>query len=384
MKQYWDVFWIALRLGCISFGGPTAHMSYFRDEYVEKRKWMDEKSYADVVALANFLPGPASSQVGMAMGITRGGLTGGILAWLGFTLPSMIILMLFAMFVQAPLTQASWIHSLKLVAVVVVAQAVFEMGKKLAPDRMRQTLLLAVTVSIFLFPSSYTQLFALIGSGIVGYIVYNGYEETSKSEIVSLSKRTGLLAFTSFFGLLVLLPLLRTVVSSKLFALFAIMYRTGSLVFGGGHVVLPLLEQEIVRNGWMSKDLFLAGYGLTQAVPGPLFTFATYIGAVTHGFWGAIVATIGIFLPAFLLIVDGLSSWNTMRQNKVLRPALLGINAGVVGILLAASYDPIFIGAVKTTMDIVLVFLYFMLLHVWRLSPWMVVAIAFICGFMSF
>ncbi|WP_129726958.1 chromate efflux transporter [Ectobacillus funiculus] len=381
MKQYTNIFWTALRLGCTSFGGPAAHIGYFRREYVERQKWLDEKSYADIVALANFLPGPASSQVGIAIGMVRGGFLGGLLAWLGFTLPSVLILTSFALFVHEQTAQAGWIHSLKLLAVAVVAQAVFEMGKKLAPDAVRQTIVLAAAASLFLFPSSYMQLIVIGVSGIVGYLVYRE-EEAGITNITAffVSRKTGIFSLILFFTLLFGLPFLCTFVSSPLLVLFDTMYRSGAFVFGGGHVVLPLLETEIVDSGMMKKELFLAGYGVTQAVPGPLFTFSSYIGASLYGVMGAIVATIGIFLPAFLLILGGLPFWNALRGHSSMRSALLGINAGVVGILLAALYDPIFKSSVMTMIDAVLVLLYFALLSVWRLPSWLVVGVAFGCG----
>ncbi|MFX3624061.1 MAG: chromate transporter [Ectobacillus sp.] len=381
MKKHWHVFWTAFRLGCTSFGGPAAHIGYFHNEYVKKKQWLDEKSYADLVALANFLPGPASSQVGIGIGTMRAGIAGGFLAWLGFTLPSVLMLSIFAMIMQTyQLQAAGWIHSLKLIAVAVVAQAVFEMGSKLAPDRIRQTIVLGAAAAVLSASFVYTQIIVLLISGIVGYIVYRKEEGEFESSAFSISKKAGSIAFLLFFGLLFLLPILRPLIASPLFTVFDIMYRTGSLVFGGGHVVLPLLEQEIVKGGLMDKELFLAGYGLTQAVPGPLFTFSSYIGAVTHGVPGIIVATIGIFLPAFLLIIGGLSFWSAMRRNKAIRPALLGINAGVVGILLASLYDPIFTSTVKKPADFIFILLYFALLRIWKVPPWLIVALALIIG----
>ncbi|WP_028398839.1 chromate efflux transporter [Ectobacillus panaciterrae] len=382
MKQYWNVFWTAFRLGCTSFGGPAAHIGYFRNEYVTKRKWLDEKSYADLVALANFLPGPASSQVGIAIGTMRAGIIGGFFAWLGFTLPSALVLALFAMLVKTyRLDGAAWIHSLKLVAVVIVAQAVFDMGKKLAPDRIRQTIILGAAAAVLWFSTPYMQIIVLLLSGIIGYMAYRKTADTTEEKVsFVLSKRAGGIAFFLFFALLFLLPVAGASISSPMLQLFDIMYRTGALVFGGGHVVLPLLENEIVRTSLMNKEIFLAGYGLTQAMPGPLFTFSSYIGTTMYGIGGAATAVIGIFLPAFLLIIGGLSFWNTMHHNKIIRTALVGVNAGVVGILLAALYDPIFTSSVKTVIDAVLVLVYFALFSIWKLPPWALVLVALLCG----
>ncbi|MCP8970883.1 chromate efflux transporter [Ectobacillus ponti] len=374
--KYWTIFWTALRLGLTSFGGPAAHIGYFRAEYVERKKWLDEKSYSDLVALANFLPGPSSSQVGIAVGTLRGGLLGGILAWLGFTLPSAAVLVIFAAWAKG-VEEAGWLHSLKLVAVAVVAQAVWEMSQKLAPDRTRKTLLIGASMLLLLISSPYLQLAALIACGMIGYLVYRGSAgESTEAVVFPVSKRTGLLSLGLFGLLLVALPAWRAVSSSEWLALFDMMYRTGSLVFGGGHVVLPLLEPQLVDTGMMGKGMFLAGYGAAQAVPGPLFTFASYIGGVTKGAAGAAVATIGMFLPGFLLIIGGLPFWQTLRQHRIMRPALLGVNAGVIGILLAALYDPIFTSSVRSALDAVLALAYFALLVIWRQPPWLVVLAA--------
>ncbi|UOY93802.1 chromate efflux transporter [Ectobacillus sp. JY-23] len=377
MRNYWYVFLIAFRLGCTSFGGPAAHIGYFRQEYVVKRKWLDEQTYASLVALANFLPGPASSQVGIAIGTLRAGIGGGFFAWLGFTLPSVFLLTVFAFLINRHgFEQASWIQSLKLVAVAVVAQAVFDMSKKLAPDRLRQSIVLAVAAFVLVLEQPFIQIIALIISGMIGYFAYQKEHNDFVAVTFSLSKRTGIIAFGLFFILLLILPILNASTSSELLHLFDGMYRTGSLVFGGGHVVLPLLEQEVAIN----KDVFLAGYALTQAMPGPLFTFASYVGTVMYGIGGAVIATTGIFLPAFLLIIGGLSFWNILQRKHAVRIALLGVNAGVVGILLAALYDPIFTDTIKSDVDIVLVLFYFMLFQVWKVAPWKIILLALLIG----
>ncbi|MDG4655762.1 chromate efflux transporter [Ectobacillus antri] len=377
MRHYWHVFLIAFRLGCTSFGGPAAHIGYFREEYVVKRKWLDEQTYASLVALANFLPGPASSQVGIAIGTLRAGIVGGFFAWLGFTLPSVFLLTVFAFLMNRyGFERAPWIQSLKLVAVAVVAQAVFDMGKKLAPDRLRQSIVLGAAAFVLVLEEPFIQIITLIISGIIGYFAYQKEQDNSVAVTFSLSKRIGVIAFGLFFILLLILPILNANTSSQLLHLFDSMYRTGSLVFGGGHVVLPLLEQEVAVN----KDTFLAGYALTQAMPGPLFTFASYVGTVLYGIGGTIIATVGIFLPGFLLMIGGLSFWNTLQHKHAVRTALLGVNAGVVGILLAALYDPIFTDTIKSDVDIVLVLFYFVLFHVWKVASWKIVSLALLIG----
>jgi chromate transporter len=377
VRHYWHVFLIAFRLGCTSFGGPAAHIGYFREEYVVKRKWLDEQTYASLVALANFLPGPASSQVGIAIGTLRAGIVGGFFAWLGFTLPSVFLLTVFAFLMNRyGFERAPWIQSLKLVAVAVVAQAVFDMGKKLAPDRLRQSIVLGAAAFVLVLEEPFIQIITLIISGIIGYFAYQKEQDNSVAVTFSLSKRIGVIAFGLFFILLLILPILNANTSSQLLHLFDSMYRTGSLVFGGGHVVLPLLEQEVAVN----KDTFLAGYALTQAMPGPLFTFASYVGTVLYGIGGTIIATVGIFLPGFLLMIGGLSFWNTLQHKHAVRTALLGVNAGVVGILLAALYDPIFTDTIKSDVDIVLVLFYFVLFHVWKVASWKIVSLALLIG----
>jgi chromate transporter len=377
VRHYWHVFLIAFRLGCTSFGGPAAHIGYFREEYVVKRKWLDEQTYASLVALANFLPGPASSQVGIAIGTLRAGIVGGFFAWLGFTLPSVLVLTVFAFLMNRyGFERAPWIQSLKLVAVAVVAQAVFDMGKKLAPDRLRQSIVLGAAAFVLVLEEPFIQIITLIISGIIGYFAYQKEQDNSVAVTFSLSKRIGVIAFGLFFILLLILPILNANTSSQLLHLFDSMYRTGSLVFGGGHVVLPLLEQEVAVN----KDTFLAGYALTQAMPGPLFTFASYVGTVLYGIGGTIIATVGIFLPGFLLMIGGLSFWNTLQHKHAVRTALLGVNAGVVGILLAALYDPIFTDTIKSDVDIVLVLFYFVLFHVWKVASWKIVSLALLIG----
>ncbi|AIQ41202.1 chromate transporter [Paenibacillus sp. FSL R7-0312] len=370
-----EVLLVSAKLGFTSFGGPIAHLGYFHNEYIRRRKWMDERSYADLVALCQFLPGPASSQVGIGIGVVRAGLLGGVVAWLGFTLPSVIALVAFAFLLQGyDIGSAGWIHGLKIVAVAVVAHAILGMGQKLTPDRERVTIAVigaAVTLS---WQTAYSQVLTIAAAGIVGVWLYRKKTAEGTADLhVSISRTFAILCLLLFFGLLVALPLLRGTAETGGLAIFDSFYRSGSLVFGGGHVVLPLLEREVVPTGWVSQADFLAGYGATQAVPGPLFTFASYLGALTGGVTGAIVATSAIFLPAFLLVVGTLPFWNSLRKSLKIQGALAGINAAVVGILLAALYDPLWTSAIVEPMDFALAAILFIMLVFWKLPPWVVV-----------
>ncbi|PQZ56766.1 ChrA protein [Bacillus sp. MYb209] len=376
-----EIFLVSFKLGLTSFGGPVAHLGYFHHEYVQKRKWMDERSYGDLVALCQFLPGPASSQVGMGIGLLRGGLLGAIISWIGFTLPSVLVLVFFASFLnQFELGSSGWIHGLKLVAVAIVAHAIWGMAQKLTPDRNRATIAIVTAAIVLLWPSSWTQFILIILSGLVGRLLYKAPQNAQSYKIqVSISKTMASSCLILFFGLLLLLPIMRPL--SPFIALFDSFYRSGSLVFGGGHVVLPLLESEFVQNGMMTKEQFLAGYGLTQAVPGPLFTFASYIGAVLNGTVGAVVATIAIFLPAFLLVVGVLPFWDSVRRVSYIQGALLGVNAAVVGILLAAFYDPIWTSTIMNSVDFVFASLLFCLLAFWKTPPWVIVILGTFGGY---
>ena len=380
----WDILKAATKLGLTSFGGPVAHLGYFRQEYVQKRGWLDERSYADLVALCQFLPGPASSQVGIGIGLLRGGLPGALLAWLGFTLPSAAALTVFAYLLQSWSLQGAWLHGLKLAAVAIVAQAVLGMGRSLAPDRTRASIALMTATLMLLWSSAWAQLLLIAAAGAAGLILYRRTEAPELKMEESqppLSRKLGAVFLAVFFTLLLLLPLLRSQFpASWSLALFDGFYRSGALVFGGGHVVLPLLQQEVVPSGAVSPDQFLAGYGAAQAVPGPLFTFAAYLGAVIHGWAGAAVATAAIFAPAFLLTLGALPFWHTLRHQPKVQRALRGINAAVVGILLAALYDPVWTSAVRTPADFGLALLLFGALVFWKLPPWLVVIAAALCG----
>jgi chromate transporter len=377
-----EIFLVSTRLGLASFGGPVAHLGYFHNEYIRRRKWMDEKSYADLVALCQFLPGPASSQVGIGIGVMRAGVLGGIVSFIGFTLPSVIALIAFALILQGlDVTDAGWIHGLKIVAVAVVAHAILGMAQKLTPDLKRKTLALLALVATLIWQTAFTQVGVILIAAFFGFLLYRQHTDTEDSEIqVPISKRFATICLVLFFGLLILLPLLREVTTLNWIAMFDSFYRSGSLVFGGGHVVLPLLEREFVPTGWLSEEAFLAGYGAAQAVPGPLFTFAAYLGAVMNGWQGGVLATIAIFLPAFLLIYGTLPFWDSLRRNPKIKGALMGVNAAVIGILISAFYHPIFTSSILAPIDFAFAAILFSMLVYWKLPPWIVVLVGAIGG----
>lgn len=376
-----EVLGVATRLGLTSFGGPVAHLGYFRDEYVVRRKWIDESQYADLVALCQFLPGPASSQVGMAIGIVRAGLLGGLAAWLGFTLPSAAALVAFAYGVQmVGVADAGWLHGLKVVAVAVVAQAVWGMGRTLAADRDRASLALASAVAVLAVPTAAAQVLVIVLAGLAGWGRFRSAGATAPSRMrVPVSRGLAVASLSAFVALLIGLPVLARLAASQTLQVVDSFYRAGSLVFGGGHVVLPLLQAEVVPPGWVANDAFVAGYGAAQAVPGPLFTFAAYLGAVMRGaptgWTGAAVALVAVFLPSFLLVVGALPFWDLLRYRAGFQAALRGINAAVVGLLLAALYDPVWSSAIHDRADFVLALGAFGLLVFWRLPPWLVVVL---------
>ncbi len=382
-KGWFEIFLTSLKLGLTSFGGPVAHLGYFKNEYVDKRKWLDDKSYADVIALSQFLPGPASSQVGIAIGMFRGGVFGGVLSWLGFTIPSVVILMLFAVFYQSfHMENATWIASLKIVAVAVVAHAVLGLGKKLTPDAKRLFMALIAAIIILLFPSALTQIMIIIGAAVIGYLFLSRSTKGSTGDPlpINMTKRQGMFALFGFVLLLIILPFVANVTGNFHVQLFDKFYRVGSIVFGGGHVVLPLLEQEVVAVNWLSASEFIAGYGVAQAVPGPLFTFASYLGMMMNGMLGAMIATIAIFLPSFLLIIGALPFLSELRQHQKFQGMLAGVNASVVGILLAALYDPLITSSIQHVSDIILAVLLFALLQFFKRPAWLVVMIGVIVG----
>ncbi|WP_205620290.1 chromate efflux transporter [Alteribacter aurantiacus] len=386
LKTLLEILLVSTRLGFTSFGGPVAHLGYFHNEYVNRRNWLDDKAYADLVALSQFIPGPASSQVGIGIGLIRGGLLGAFISFLGFTLPSVLALMAFATILQTfDISQAGWIHGLKLVAVAVVAHAILGMGQKLAPDRTRATIAITTLMVLLVWQTVYSQVLLIILAGIAGLLIFRKKKDENPPDMgIKLSYRFASLCLVAFFSLLVLLPALRNVFTSDLFALFDSFYRAGALVFGGGHVVLPMLEREVVPTGIVGAEDFLAGYGAAQAVPGPLFTFASYLGTIANGWVGGLVATIAIFLPAFLLILGTLPFWNVIRKNPTIQGALLGVNAAVVGILAAAFYNPIFTSAITSSVDFALAVGMFGLLVFWKVPAWMVVIVGALGGTLIF
>ncbi|NNU84572.1 chromate efflux transporter [Geobacillus sp. BMUD] len=374
----------ALRLGLTSFGGPVAHLGYFYEEYVKRKKWIDDKTYADLVALCQFLPGPASSQIGIGIGLMRAGVWGALAAWLGFTLPSAVALSLVAVWLQhASWEEAGWMHGLLLAAVAVVAQAVWEMARKFAAGRLEATLATAAAIAVLLMPGAWSQVAVIAIAGAIGAVGRRQTVEPSSVGITPFIRRSiGFLLLSLFAVLLVALPLARAWIHSPLCALFDSFYRAGALVFGGGHVVLPLLEAEVVPQGWVTASQFLAGYSAAQAVPGPLFTLAAYVGMAAFGWKGALVATIGIFLPSFLLVLGAFPFWHWLRHQPRFQAALAGINAAVVGILLAALYDPIWTKAVNEPADFAFVLVAFLLLAVWKWPAWAVVLVSFVGGWL--
>lgn len=379
-----EILFVSMRLGFTSFGGPIAHLGYFHEEYIRRRKWMDEKSYADLVALCQFLPGPASSQVGIGIGVMRAGILGGIISFIGFTLPSVIALILFAILLQNfDISDAGWIHGLKIVAVVVVAHAILGMAQKLTPDIKRKTIALFALIATLLSQTALTQVGVILISALVGFLLYKENEAQDDSKIqFPISRRLGALCLLLFFSLLFILPILREVTALNGIAMFDSFYRSGSLVFGGGHVVLPLLEKEFVPTGWLSEEVFLAGYGAAQAVPGPLFTFAAYLGTVMNGWQGGLIATFAIFLPAFLLVFGTLPFWDSLRRNPKIKSALMGVNAAVIGILIAAFYQPIWISSILLPIDFAFAGILFSMLVYWKLPPWIIVVTGALGGFL--
>ncbi|ARF14072.1 chromate transporter [Sporosarcina ureae] len=382
VKRLVELLIVSLKLGLTSFGGPTAHLGYFHEEYVRKRKWMDEKGYGDLVALAQFLPGPASSQVGIGIGVARAGVVGGLVSFLGFTMPSVVALILFAtLLAGSDISEAGWLHGLKIVAVAIVAHAIVGMSKNLTPDVKRKAIALLALVVTLLWQAAFTQVGVIILAGLVGLWLFKVHDTSDAvSSKFLVSKKMGIICLTLFFTLLGMLPLLRELTGSYWVAVFDSFYRSGALVFGGGHVVLPLLEQELVPVGWIGNESFLAGYGATQAVPGPLFTFAAYLGAVMNGWQGGLFATVAIFLPAFLLIVGALPFWDVLRNHPKIKGAVMGVNAAVIGILLSALYKPIWTSSILRAEDFALAAILFSMLTFWKMPPWIVVLVGAIGG----
>ena len=381
------IFLPILRLGLTSFGGPVAHIGYFRDEFVVRRKWLDERAYADLVALCQFLPGPASSQVGIGVGLSRAGLPGAVAAWIAFTMPSAIALILFGYGVTAfgDAVGSGALHGLKVVAVAVVAQAVWGMARNLCPDAKRTTLAVLATVGVLAVPSPFAQVGAIVIGGLIGWAILRADTPTDHVDLgVRVNRGVAIAALALFFAALVGLPVLASAYPSQTLALVDSFYRSGSLVFGGGHVVLPLLQSEVVGPGWVSKDAFLAGYGAAQAVPGPLFTFAAYLGTVMtdapNGIAGGLICLLAIFASSFLLVIGAMPFWDALRRVGAVRNALQGVNAVVVGLLLAALYDPVWTSAILSASDFGLGLAAFTLLVFWKTPPWLVVVLTALGG----
>jgi chromate transporter len=382
VRRALEVFAAALRLGLTSFGGPVAHLGYFRDEYVHRRGWLDDRAYGELMALCQLLPGPASSELGIAIGLMRAGLLGALLAWAAFTLPSAIAMVAFA-YATSALGPADlrWLSGLQVVAVAIVAQAVWTMGRSLAPDRPRLGIAVGAALVALAAPGAVGQVGTIAAGGLAGALLLRPAEEPEAPAVtIPVGRRLGAAALALVGAILVGLPLLRRAVDSPALAAFDGFFRSGALVFGGGHVVLPLLRTAVVTPGWVTQQQFLTGYGAAQAVPGPLFTFSAYLGALMHGppggVAGAALALVAIFLPAFLLVVGALPFWNLLHAVPAFPRALRGVNAAVVGLLLAALYDPVFTGGVHSAADFGLALAAFGLLTVARAPAWAVVLFA--------
>ncbi|MNI23146.1 putative chromate transport protein [compost metagenome] len=386
-QSAWSVFLIFLRLGLTSFGGPIAHLGYFRDEFVSRRRWLSERSYADLVALCQFLPGPASSQVGIALGLSRAGYAGAIAAWVGFTLPSAVLLILFALGLThyGSILPPGALHGLKVVAVAVVAQAVWGMARNLCTDRLRITLMMVTACIVLVEPSAWAQISVMAIAGVAGLLLFKPASVGEHDPLpVIVGRPAGVAWLTLFILLLVGLPLANEWLANHTLAMVDAFYRTGSLVFGGGHVVLPLLQSETVQSGWVDNELFLAGYGAAQAIPGPLFTFAAFLGAAMNqaptGISGGLICLLAIFAPSFFLILGALPFWEALRRSQRTQAALIGVNAAVVGLLLAALYQPVWTSAIGKPEDFGLALLALVALMSWKLPPWLVVIAGGLAG----
>jgi len=385
----WEVFRTFFVLGCVSFGGPIAHLGYFREAFVKRRQWISDEAYADLVALCQFLPGPASSQVGMALGLMRAGYAGMLAAWVAFTLPSALLMLALAQGLTALEvdTQAGWIVALKAAAAAVVADALLGMARSLAPDERRATLAVGAMIGAMLLPVAWGQL-AMIGVGaLCGLVALGGIARAPPSETAPLARVSRVVSIgclALFFALLIGLPF-AVAASGGLSDLFARFYSAGALVFGGGHVVLPLLQAQVVEPGLVDRDVFLAGYGAAQALPGPLFTFSVYLGAeaAACSFIGAAVALAAIFLPGALLVLGTLPFWSALRQWALARRVLAGINAAVVGLLAAALYDPVFVEGITDGRTMALAVAAFVALNVWKAPPLAVVVGAAAVGVLA-
>lgn len=375
-----EVFTVALRLGLTSFGGPIAHIGYFQDEYVKRRRWVDEATFADLVALSQSLPGAASSKLGMSIGMIRAGLPGGFAAWLGFTLPSALIMVMFGLGAGSLGAGAEgWLHGLRVVAVAVVAMAVWSMATRLAPDLPRGSLAIAAAVVMLTLPSRVTTVAIIAGAAVIGWLfMREAVVQRPTERLVRFGRRTAFVAAALFFALLVVLPILSQLTGSREVEVLDSTYRAGSLVFGGGQVVLPLLEPDVVGSGWLTQEEALAGFGAAQAMPGPLFTYGAYVGAIaldSNGLLGGVIGLVGIFASSFLIVIATMPSFGAIRSHARVQAMLRGVNAAVVGILLAALYDPLWTSSIRSARDFSLLLVSFGLLALVKLPPWVVVII---------
>jgi len=382
LRTLWEIFFVSLKLGCTSFGGPTAHLGYFQQEYVQKRQWLSAQDYSQLVILSQFLPGPASSQVGMGIGLLRGGLLGSVLSFLGFTLPSVLLLMVFAYLSMFTELKMDWIHGLKLVAVAIVAHAIYDMSKKLLPTILHWLIAILALIIVLAWIHPFAQIAAIMIAACIGFqqIKKSNEGNATLSIHVPISKSTGIVLLSIFLILLFGLPMISALWNHEWVTMIEKFYLAGALVFGGGHVVLPLLEAQFVQSGQMSTSDFLAGYGMTQAVPGPLFTFAAYIGMAIAGVPGAIIATLAIFLPAFLLVIGALPFWFSLSRIARLKGAMAGANAAVVGILVAAFIHPIVTQTIQNGLDIILVAVFLWCLIRWKIPPYLLVLLGIVVG----
>ena len=377
-----EIFFVSFKLGCTSFGGPTAHLAFFQHEYVQKRKWLTANDYSHLVALCQFLPGPASSQVGMGIGLLRGGILGSFVSFLGFTLPSVLLLTLFAYLSAHTKMDMGWIHGLKLVAVAIVAQAIWDMSKKLLPSNLHFLIAILSLATILLWGNMFAQVVVIALAGLTGSRLFKQKSDIADTshDALPISKTMGGCLIAVFVMLLIALPLANSYLKVEWLTIIEKCYLAGALVFGGGHVVLPLLESQFVQSGFMSSSDFIAGYGLTQAMPGPLFTFASYIGMVVAGVPGAVLATIAIFLPAFLLIVGAMPFWLTISRHAALQGAMVGANAAVVGILGGAFIHPIVTQSIQSGLDMLLVAIFLWLSIRRAFPPYLLVLLGIVFG----